>query len=165
MNRLVFVFIFIIILVITSALILGLFNLGEIPPLPLPVDTDEKCKFLATDIINEKVYDNYGNKITNVNTKVKCKECKDYLYKSYDGCSRYSKESRLMDEDNFLSLCTSIAFPKACELEFKPVEIVDPETGEKKTLDFREKIAQDKAEKFSDNVAEYTENFKNPLQN
>lgn len=151
MKKLFFIFVLIIVLIIALALIFGLFSIKDIQPVIPILDTAEKCKFLATDIINGHVYDNYGNMLENVNTNVKCKECKDYLYKSYDGCSRYNKESRLMDEDGFISLCTSISFPKACELEFKTIEPEDPsQTDGEQTLDFRKKIAEDEAERVSE---------------
>lgn len=123
MNPLLFLFVFVSVLSIIVAYIFAIMRVDKkINEIIKKEDTDEKCKFLATDIINGHVYDKSGNKITNVDTKVKCKECNDYTYNSYDGCSKYNR-SRLIDiSGELLPICTSFEFPKSCTLEYKYIE-------------------------------------------
>lgn len=123
MNPLLFLFVFVSVLSIIVAYIFATMRVDKkINEIVKKKDTDEKCKFLATDIINGHVYDKSGNKITNVDTKVKCKECNDYIYNSYDGCSKYNR-SRLIDiSGEMVPICTSFEFPKSCTLEYKYIE-------------------------------------------
>ena len=123
MNPLLFLFVFISVLSIIVAYVFATMRVDKkIKEVVKKSDTDEKCKFLATDIINGHLYDKSGNKITNVDTKVKCKECSDYIYNSYDGCSKYNR-SRLVDiSGESVPICTSFEFPKSCTLEYKYIE-------------------------------------------
>lgn len=113
--------IFIIIIVIVLAVLWYFLNLGDVIT-KFSEDGDdnnlEKCKFMATDIVNGFTYTNSGKEVTDPDTQIDCVDCSEYIYKTNGECSRYSRETRLLAENNYLQICTSLEYPKSCDLYF-----------------------------------------------
>ena len=113
--------IFIIIIVIVIAVLWYFLNLGDVIT-QFSDDSDdsnlEKCKFMATDIINGFTYTKSGKEVTDPDTQIDCIDCSDYIYKTNGECSKYSRETRLLAENNYLQICTSLEYPKSCDLYF-----------------------------------------------
>jgi hypothetical protein len=112
--------IFIIIIVITLVVLWYFLNLEDvITQFSESVDNNlEKCKFMATDIINGFTYKKSGKEVNDPDTQIDCKDCGEYIYKTNGECSRYSRETRLLAENNYLQVCTSLEYPKSCDLYF-----------------------------------------------
>lgn len=113
--------IFIIIIVIVIAVLWYFLNLGDvITQFSENVEDNnlEKCKFMATDIINGFTYTKSGQEVKDPDTQIDCVDCDEYIYKTNGECSRYSRETRLLAENNYLQICTSLEYPKSCDLYF-----------------------------------------------
>lgn len=98
----------------------------------------DACIFLDSDLYNNRLFTNENQPITakliernekevgkgiKLNSgkhfKVKCDECKNYVYKDEKGqCSPYAYDGRYT-ASNSLGVCTAIGYPKPCEEEAK----------------------------------------------
>lgn len=80
----------------------------------------DPCVFLETDIVNEKVYSNLGQKIS-ANKKIECGQCKDYIHRDENGCSPYQKDFlyAMVDRDTeeTVHMCSSLSFPEECKFK------------------------------------------------
>ena len=106
----------------------GLPKFGSSSFLPSDNDTGEDmCSFLDSDVYNNHVFTDENKPITTdlqersgkksqgaSHLKVKCSECKKYVYKTDDNhCSYYDRDTRYTNL-NSLGLCTALQYPKPC---------------------------------------------------
>lgn len=82
----------------------------------LKIEPDEDCSFLTTDVIQGKLFTQSGLQIKDTDLKVQCDSCKDYVYKSNDGCSKYTQDTRYYIDD-YVGICTSLEYANACPFE------------------------------------------------
>ena len=75
------------------------------------------CTFLGNDIYEGRVHKD--NKKLTTNVEIDCNACKDYTYKSEDGCSPYDYDMRYSTRGasgtEYLGICTSLSFPRPCD--------------------------------------------------
>lgn len=86
------------------------------------------CFFLNTDIINERVYNKEGEKITETDFTVPCKKCKNFTYVDKEGCSSYMTDSRYTANGS-QKVCTSLEYPEKCDEKLFPQKSSSNDTG------------------------------------
>lgn len=92
------------------------------PPPPCaqpPSDTSKMCKFLPSDIENGHIFTLGEDAVKDPGLQVSCNKCDQYVYKSSDGCTKYSNFDVGYSMDSSDSgLCTNIGFGTACDKVF-----------------------------------------------
>jgi hypothetical protein len=91
----------------------------EAPPPPPPPDTTKKCKFLFSDIDDGHTFTVYEDAVKDTSVQVDCDKCDQYVYKTFDGCTRYVNTDIGYSMDSSTSgLCTNIGFSTQCDKVF-----------------------------------------------
>lgn len=79
----------------------------------LQMESDDDCSFLTSDIIQGKLFTQSGLQIKDPDLKVFCDKCNEYIYKSNDGCSKYTQDTRYYIDD-YVGVCTSLEYANEC---------------------------------------------------
>ena len=89
------------------------------PPTPSSVDASNMCKFLPSDIDNGHTFTLDEDPVKDPGRQVDCSKCDQYVYKSSDGCTRYSNfDFGYSVSSSDSGLCTNIGFGTPCDKVF-----------------------------------------------
>ena len=86
---------------------------------PPPPDTTKKCRFLYSDIDNEHTFTVYEDSVKDPYIRVDCDKCNQYVYKTFDGCTRYENfDFGYSVSSSTSGICTNIGFSRPCDQVF-----------------------------------------------
>lgn len=89
------------------------------PPPPPPLDASKMCKFLPSDIENGHIFTLGEDSVKDPGLQVDCSKCDQYVYKSSDGCTKYSNfDFGYSVSSSDSGLCTNIGFGTPCDKVF-----------------------------------------------
>jgi hypothetical protein len=89
------------------------------PSAPSSVDTSKMCKFLPSDIDDGHIFTLGEDAVKDPGLQVSCDKCDQYVYKSSDGCTRYSNfDFGYSVSSSDSGLCTNIGFGTPCDKVF-----------------------------------------------